>query len=613
LFVGNTNIIISDERSEPTLKYREIFFFTRNAAYPIFSTRIKLTAVSTLWDGINPLGIQPITTNFNNVYYEADNNQEIEYWNGYDFITSQGNDNPPSPVYTFGLYKITFEKKEFENYVNLPNYFYLDYRDTRCPQYSHPIWHGFDLWIKYDYQNQSVKITQRSDLIGDGGDGDHWITINNGEYISIWSLQQQGNPSSLIFQDFWSNSLAVLLQYNSSGKVTPFVVWGPKPNYNAWGYHVYRSIVDNGQPAGAWTLISTINDPQQYTFSDATIDESVLSSGGKTTYYKVTAFNDNGQTEPTNTKGIILPYIQSRAVPYFQNEISMAPLIQWSSQEGFHHTGFKLYRSIVGIGQPAGTYTLIGTFPDPGHLEELDTTISSRQTGSGEYVAYYKITAYNQTTETTPGTVVHLPLARFASTVGSTYYQDNILIPYLSWSAISNFSGLAGYKIYRYIYPTEYQYSLIAQVGPSQLNYSDHTLSIGGNKTAYYKVKGYKSTAESDFSNRTHIVVSWGALKYGQDTTLNDPIQERSSLVEQNYPNPFNPNTIIRYHLPFSGIVKITVTNILGQEVAVLENAYKSEGSHSVSFNATGLPSGIYYYTVHNGTRTEIKKMIYLR
>ncbi len=64
----------------------------------------------------------------------------------------------------------------------------------------------------------------------------------------------------------------------------------------------------------------------------------------------------------------------------------------------------------------------------------------------------------------------------------------------------------------------------------------------------------------------------------------------------QNYPNPFNPTTNINYSVGKAGPVNITVYNVMGQKVAELLNTTKSAGSYQITWNATGVASGIYYY-----------------
>jgi hypothetical protein len=81
----------------------------------------------------------------------------------------------------------------------------------------------------------------------------------------------------------------------------------------------------------------------------------------------------------------------------------------------------------------------------------------------------------------------------------------------------------------------------------------------------------------------------------------------------QNYPNPFNPSTTISYDLPERARVKLSVYNILGQEVATLVNAEQEPGRYDVKFDASGLPSGIYFYTLQTPYFTKTNKMVLVK
>ncbi len=80
------------------------------------------------------------------------------------------------------------------------------------------------------------------------------------------------------------------------------------------------------------------------------------------------------------------------------------------------------------------------------------------------------------------------------------------------------------------------------------------------------------------------------------------PVEEENNLIVdefklyQNYPNPFNPSTIINYQIPQQEFVTIKVYDILGNEIAILVNEEKPAGSYEVEFNASSLPSGVYFY-----------------
>jgi hypothetical protein len=78
----------------------------------------------------------------------------------------------------------------------------------------------------------------------------------------------------------------------------------------------------------------------------------------------------------------------------------------------------------------------------------------------------------------------------------------------------------------------------------------------------------------------------------------------------QNYPNPFNPSTKIGFKVQGSGFTSLKVYDVLGQEVATLVNENLQPGSYEVTFDATGLASGVYYYRLRSGEFTQTKRMM---
>ena len=90
-------------------------------------------------------------------------------------------------------------------------------------------------------------------------------------------------------------------------------------------------------------------------------------------------------------------------------------------------------------------------------------------------------------------------------------------------------------------------------------------------------------------------------------------IKEDKFELSGNYPNPFNPVTSIKYHLGKPTMVKLTMFNSLGQKIEVLEEKYKSIGSHTVTWNAGNLPSGIYYYTLQAGSNIKTGKCMLIK
>jgi len=83
--------------------------------------------------------------------------------------------------------------------------------------------------------------------------------------------------------------------------------------------------------------------------------------------------------------------------------------------------------------------------------------------------------------------------------------------------------------------------------------------------------------------------------------------------LEQNYPNPFNPSTKITFNLNQAGMTKLSVYNLLGQEVSTLVNQELIAGRHTVDFDASALSSGVYFYKIESGKNVATMKMMLLK
>ena len=84
-------------------------------------------------------------------------------------------------------------------------------------------------------------------------------------------------------------------------------------------------------------------------------------------------------------------------------------------------------------------------------------------------------------------------------------------------------------------------------------------------------------------------------------------------ILEQNYPNPFNPITTIGYALPRSGEATLIVYNLRGEELASLVDSKQTEGNHEVTWDASNVASGLYFYRLQARDFVQTRKMRLLK
>lgn len=131
-----------------------------------------------------------------------------------------------------------------------------------------------------------------------------------------------------------------------------------------------------------------------------------------------------------------------------------------------------------------------------------------------------------------------------------------------------------------------------------------------------YFYRGYGSPLLGGSYSKSMVGAIIDGVTYGSillDVTKISNEIPSGYILEQNYPNPFNPSTIIKFSLPKTSFVTLKIYNQLGKEVSTLVNEKKSTGTYQHLFNATNIPSGIYFYTLQSDDYIETKKMILMK
>ena len=113
--------------------------------------------------------------------------------------------------------------------------------------------------------------------------------------------------------------------------------------------------------------------------------------------------------------------------------------------------------------------------------------------------------------------------------------------------------------------------------------------------------------------DQPEITLNISATQNYDPTAIEDEELPVALSLAQNYPNPFNPSTFIRWAQPQTGQVRLSVYNMLGQEVATLTDEVRPAGTHEIRLDALGWTSGVYMYVLEAGEQTLTQKMILLK
>lgn len=118
---------------------------------------------------------------------------------------------------------------------------------------------------------------------------------------------------------------------------------------------------------------------------------------------------------------------------------------------------------------------------------------------------------------------------------------------------------------------------------------------------------------ESTFESGIALVSEIQNKEAFSDFDTSNSSSKESFFNISNFPNPFNPTTTITYVLPQATFVSIDVYDRLGRQVTTLVDQNQDAGEHSVDFNASEYPSGIYFYRIKTPEKTEVKKMLFTK
>ncbi len=124
-----------------------------------------------------------------------------------------------------------------------------------------------------------------------------------------------------------------------------------------------------------------------------------------------------------------------------------------------------------------------------------------------------------------------------------------------------------------------------------------------------YSLEG--NTFSGDFLNANGTIVSV-ELGSAEGAQVNAKLLPANFGLAQNYPNPFNPSTTIEFSVPFNSDVTLTIYNVTGQKVAEFSGTYEA-GIQTITYDASAMASGVYFYKLNAGDFSQTKKMVLLK
>lgn len=446
-----------------------------------------------------------------------------------------------------------------------------------------------------------------------------WGLLNTYKAISLIQLDVELGKNQIIKEFELQNGAAIEYQVQSSGKepLKATICWIDKPgvalpkSLNPRTPHLIndldlRIIGPNQQEYYPWVLdYSNPSAPaQKYDNAVDNVEQVVIENPSVGTY--TIRINHKGQLDPSVVKvsliisGITLPPPEKPLLLYPKQDSIGVPVsfmfrwdkAKWANRYHLQVAKDSNFTKIVINDSTINFqgYTYVGLSP--------------------ETYYYWRVKAHN-----VYGTSQWSQTFKFRTSLYAPTKAPELISPATNSTNIPTkptliWSFVEGATSYRLQLSTSLLFTSSALVVDTTVadTFYYRSVDLQTNKKYYWRVLAKNSAGES----------GWSAIR-NFTTTSSVSVESENELIpsvyslEQNFPNPFNPITYIKFGLPEQTFVKLTITNILGQEIATLINEELNAGYYIKEFDASKLTSGIYFYKLETKNFIKVRKMSLLK
>lgn len=387
---------------------------------------------------------------------------------------------------------------------------------------------------------------------------------------------------------------------DSSASQTVAMKWSKNSESNVARYYIYRGTAINP---------TTKVDSSSASASDTTKTMTGLTNGTRY-YFRITAVNASGDESDYSSNINVIPNDRTapaapQSLAVTDSSLSQTVTITWKKNSESDVARYRIYRSTT----PAPT-TKVDSSASASDTSKTFTGL----TNGTRY--YFRITAVdNSGNESVYSNEVNAmpnnaptPVEITSFTISSS--QNTVTFRWTTATEINNY----GFEVERRVVSTD-----LSQPSPQRGGQGWGQIGfVQGNGTsniAHSYCYIDQQVLPGTYAYRLKQIDNDGTCKYSGETEAAITAPEKFAL-NQNFPNPFNPTTTISYDVPDHGspqVVTIKVYDVMGRVIATLVNEAKPAGSYTAIFNASQLPSGVYYYELLSDNYKEVKKLLLVK